>query len=188
MINLKQATSLVAFLFFILSLTSAQTTEKVILYNSQPVKVGLSDKGEIQSFIGVVPGYMAGFELSTKEEVKVNPKVVEKPILPPSTQNAAYKVVSTEKEELEYQPNFAILDKATIDKLNVISAKLTADPNAKILLTAHTVSKEKDKLAANRLASAIAYLGLKGINPSRIQSETQQNAAQVDIVMVNYLN
>jgi outer membrane protein OmpA-like peptidoglycan-associated protein len=175
-------------MFFTLSNLHSQS-EKIILYNSQPVKVELSDSGQILSFIGLVPGYMDGYDLSTEPgKVIAMPTKVEEPIIPVSAKNALYDVVSNEREELEYKPNFATLDKTIINKLNAIAAKLNADPNTKILLTAHKASLESNRLTANRLASAIAYLGLKGVSAERIQTEILKNENLHDVIAVNYFN
>lgn len=161
--------------------------ESIILYNSQPVKVELSAKGSIQSFISVVPDYMAGYDLVI-DPIEVAPTVIEEPVLPTTTQNAKYAIVSTEREELNYKPDFATLDRKAIATLNEIAARLKADPNVKILLTAHSTNRTRDKLTDNRLNSAIGYLGIKGIHASRIQTEVQVGATMRDIVAINYLN
>lgn len=186
MINFKPAALCVA--FAIITASNAYTqTEAVILYNSQAVKVELTENGQIQSFVGVVPGYMDGYDLSTNT-VEVIPTTIDEPIFSESVRNADYSVVSTEHIELKYKPSFALLDKVIINELNKISARLKADPNAKILLTAHTSDKMKNKLTTNRLASAIAYLGIKGIQQDRIQSEVQRSDSMINIITVNYLN
>jgi len=187
MIKLRTAALFIASFIFSVSGVYSQK-ESVILYNRQPVKVELSKKGTIESFIGTMPGYMEGYDLSDKDEIKVEPTDVKNPILPPASQNAQYKVVSTDREELKYKPNFATLDREVISKLNVIAAKLKADPNATILLTAHTRDKNKNKLTTNRLDSAIAYLGIKGILSYRIQTDIQESESLLDIIAVNYFN
>ena len=159
----------------------------VILYNSQPVKVELSKKGSIETFIEVVPDYMAGYDLNT-EVIEVVPTTVENPVLPEMSTNARYAIVSTEREELIYKEDFATLTRDVIGKLNAISAKMKADPNVKVLLTAHTTSYQNQKLTDNRLASATTYLRLKGIQKARIKTEIQQSESLANVIAVNYLN
>ena len=188
MINFKPAALCVAFAIITASNAYSQSqAETVILYNSQAVKVELTDNGKIQSFVGIVPGYMEGYDLSTNS-VEVVPTTIDEPIFPSSARNADYSVVSVERVELKYRPSFALLDKTIIDELNNLSARLKADPNVKILLTAYTTDKMKNKLSTNRLASAIAYLGIKGIQQDRIQSDVQRSDSLINILTVNYLN
>ena len=186
MIKIKHSIYILA-IFALSAVNGYSQKESIILYNSQPVKVELSEKGNIKSFIGLVPGYMVGFDLTPTESVKTL-AVEEKSEATDNGQNAGYAIVSTETIELQYQPNFATLDKALINKLNEVSARLRLNPKLKILITAHAVSQNKSKLTTNRLASAIAYLGLKGISPERIKTETQESLNFVDIVVINYLN
>lgn len=186
MIKFKPAV-LCAALSIIIASSAFSQSETVILYNSQPVKVDLTDNGKIQSFYGVVQGFMEGYDLST-DIAEVTPSVIEEPIFTPSSKNANYAVVSIERVELNYKPNFALLDKSIIDELNEISAKLKADPNTKILLTAHTNDSVNNKLSSNRLASAISYLEIKGIKQNRIQSEVLKSESLLNVVTVNYLN
>lgn len=174
---------------FLINGTSLAQKETVILYNSQPVKVELSEKGTIKSFIGLVPGYMLGYDLITNGNAKVeivdNDKVE---IKSDEGQNAGYSIISSERIDLEYKPYFATLDNSTINKLNDIAAKLRVNPNMSILITAHTLDNNQSILASNRLESAIAYLGIKGISADRIQFETQQSKDLKDIVSIHYLN
>jgi len=186
MINSKTAALCVVFTVFTASSLFSQT-ESVILYNSQPVKVELTNEGHIQSFIGLVAGYMEGYGL-VAAPTDVAPIIVEEPILPTVTKNAGYAIISIERIELNYKPNFATLDKSIINELDKVAAKLKADPNSKILLTAHTLNQEKNKISTNRLASAIAYLGIKGVHPDRIQSEVQRSESLIDVLAINYLN
>ncbi len=186
MIKLKITALCAAFIVFTTSSTCAQE-ESVILYNSQPIKVELTQTGKILSFIGLVPGYMEGYDIQTNP-IEVAPDVIAEPILKPSIKNAGYAVVSIERVELKYKPNFATLNQSVINKLNKVAAKLKADSHAKILLTAHTLSKNKNKLTTNRIASAIAYLGIKGIHADRIQSDVQKSENLIDVIAVNYLN
>ena len=184
--ELKTTTFLVAMSFFVLSSTFGQK-KTVILYNSQPVKVELSQKGTIETFIEVVPDYMAGYELKT-EVIEVMPTSVENPVLPEMSTNARYDIVSTEREELIYKEDFATLTRDVIGKLNHIAARMKADPNVKVLLTAHTASDKNKKLTDNRLDSATTYLRLKGIQKARIKSEIQQSVSLANVIAVNYLN
>ncbi len=186
MMKLKIAAAFVA--TFLMSISGVYSQkESVILYNSQAVKVQLSQKGTIESFISVVPDYMSEYNIEVKP-IEVIPEKIEESILPKSTaKNADYAVVSTDRVELKYKPNFATLDKSVINKLNEVAAKLKADPNAKILLTAHSTSKIKSKLTTNRLSSAIAYLGIKGILSYRIQTDIQQSENLVDVIALYYL-
>jgi len=112
MIKFKPAV-LCAALSIIIASSAFSQSETVILYNSQPVKVDLTDNGKIQSFYGVVQGFMEGYDLST-DIAEVTPSVIEEPIFTPSSKNANYAVVSIERVELNYKPNFALLDKSII--------------------------------------------------------------------------
>lgn len=191
MINSKTAAFFVAFTFLTTSSLFSQSEpklepESVILYNSQAVKVVLSQEGQIQSFIGVVPDYMTEFA-QTSSPVDAVPAEVKEPVVSETTKNAGYAVVSSERLELKYKSNFATLDKSIIDELDVVAAKLKEDPNAKLLLTAFTPDQEKNKLSTNRLNSAITYLGIKGILSYRIQTDVQKSDSLVDVLTVNYL-
>jgi hypothetical protein len=186
MINSKFLTIAVVSILLISTNVYSQK-ESVILYNSQPVKVELSDLGTINAFIGLVPGYMAGYDLTPSESVNstiVSEQIEEAPV----NQNAGYAIVSAESIELQYQPNFATLDKALINKLNDIAARLKSNYKLKILITAQSSNQTEGKLTKNRLASAVAYLGIKGISPDRIKSEIQEGSNFMDVIVINYLN
>lgn len=187
MIKFNTAALCVALAVFTVSSSFAQK-ESVILYNSQPVKVELAKTGNILAFIGLVPNYMDGFEIESNDSQETVPNTIDEPAQASSENNAGYKVVSKERIRLEYKANFAILDKAIIDKLDVVAARLKTDSSSKILLTAHTVDKEKSKLSTNRLASAVAYLGIKGISSNRIQTDIQSGDSMLDIVAINFLD
>jgi outer membrane protein OmpA-like peptidoglycan-associated protein len=187
MINLKSSIIIVTLSALITSSGFSQK-EAVILYNSQPVKVELSETGNISAFIGLFPGYMVGYKLLPTAESVNEPIITEKIVESAVDQNAGYAIVSSETIELQYKPNFATLDKALINKLNVIAARLKLNPKLKILITAHTGSQNQSRLSINRLASAIAYLGIKGISPDRIKSETQESANLIDVMVINYLS
>jgi len=81
--KLKIAAVFVALFLFANSSVNAQK-ETVILYNSQAVKVELSQKGTIQSFISVVPDYMAGYDVDVQPN-GVIPEVIEEPVSPALT-------------------------------------------------------------------------------------------------------
>ena len=191
MMNSKIAALFLAFGFFSVSNSYSQS-ESIILYNSQPVKVELTDKGQIYSFIGLVPGYMIGYDLpmsSNTKSINTTPETImdEEPFVDVIKKNASYAIVSTEKLELDYKANFATLEKSTINKLNDIAAKLKSEPNTRVLLTAHNLSQGEKKLTSNRIASAKAYLGIKGIHPDRIKTEIQKSSVLIDVIAVNYL-
>lgn len=175
----------------IVSFTSSSNAQKeaVILYNSQPVKVELSEEGKINSFIGLVPGYMIGYKIIPPANAK--PLVIDELNEKPEEkveQNKGYAVISSEKIELRYKSNFATLDKSIINKLNEIAAYLKLNPGLTLLITAYSTDGAGSKLISNRLASAIAYLGIKGVNPDLIRTEIHQNSSSVDILGVYYLN
>ncbi|MEM9549188.1 MAG: hypothetical protein AAGA77_24590 [Bacteroidota bacterium] len=186
MTKFKIASLFIFLVIFGISNGNAQK-ESVILYNLQPVKVELSEKGEIESFIKTVPGHMDGYSIKP-DPIVVQPTEIKKPVLPVTAKNAEYKVVSTEREELTYKTNFATLDRSAISKLNKIAAKLKADPNAKLLLTAHKLNADKSVLVSNRLESAVSYLGIKGILSYRIQTDIQISEKLKDVIAINYLN
>lgn len=188
MFNFKSILNIVA-LILVINVSGYSQKEAVILYNSQPVKVELSDQGKINSFIGLVPGYMAGFNLAPVTNAKLavidEPQAVKKE---DANQNAGYAIVSSEKIELQYKSNFATLDKSIINKLNDIAAYMKLNPGLKILITAHSPNGKGSKLISNRLASAIAYLGIKGVNPDNIRTEVQQSNTSADILSIYYLS
>ena len=146
MINLKYAFYIVALSFFI-STSSFSQKEAVILYNSQPVKVELSEKGNINSFIGLMPNYMRGYDLSPTKSLKTTP-ITEKIVESEVDQNAGYAIVSAESVELQYKPNFATLDRALINKLTDIATRLKLNPKLKILITAYTANQNISKLSS----------------------------------------
>ncbi|MDF1698175.1 MAG: hypothetical protein P1U56_20170, partial [Saprospiraceae bacterium] len=134
--------------FFVLFITLVVCTsvhsqkETVILYNSQPVKVELSEKGNIQSFIGLMPGYMAGYDLSPAINIPSNENVVDLA----DVEQKGYDIISINRIQLNYKPNFATLDKAVIDQLNTVAAKMRTSPEQRVLLTAHTTDQKQSKL------------------------------------------
>jgi len=184
-------------LFLVISIGTAQEesvelaeNEKVILYNSQPVKVQL-EGDKIKSFVGVVPeGYMAGFELVEKKVLPVTPLVPSAaPVVKEELVNANYSILLNKKIHLNFKPGYATLDRAMINKLNEIATELKSDKSKSLLLTTHFDEEKATSvmLAENRLKAAIAYLDIKGIPESRIRTERQTVNGLSDLVAVNFL-
>ena len=171
------------------SQTSNASSEKIILYNSQPVKVQL-DGDKIKSFVGEASSeYMEGYTLSDKKIAPVASTSIQKVISSESKTNAEYAILSNEKILLNYKVGYATLDKAMINKLNEIAMLLNAEPQTKVLLTSHLsdTSEKTSKLSDNRLGAATAYLKIKGVSLNRIQIETQTNSSLSEVIAVNYL-
>lgn len=171
------------------ALVSNSNTEKIILYNSQPVKVEL-EGDKIKSFAGEAPSeYMDGYTLKKKKVSLNNSTSINKVISSESTNNAEYSILSNEKVLLNYKVGYATLDKAMINKLNEIAALLNSEPATKVLLTSHLsdFSQKASKLSDNRLGAATAYLKIKGVSLNRIQIDTQTDSSLSDVIAVNYL-
>jgi outer membrane protein OmpA-like peptidoglycan-associated protein len=193
--NLKSL-SAYALVFVSVSLSAQDATlstsenEKIILYNSQPVKVELAGD-KIKYFIGDAPGsYMKGYKL--EKALKIKPAIIattEKVEQNEEMVNGNYAIISSEKVLLNYKAGFATLDKAMINKLNEISVYLKSDTGAKVLLTSHHISDNAmgSKLAENRLRAAVSYLKIKGISIDRIKTDTQKRSGLKDVIAVNYL-
>lgn len=181
--------------------SSTSEKEKIILYNSQPVKVELVGD-RIKSFVGEAPAnYMDGYNLEQTHKIKptiITPTqivVVQNEVLQGEAMqkedvvNGSYAIVSNEKIILNYKSGFATLDKAMINKLNEISLYLKSNTGINVLLTSHHISDNAtgSKLAENRLGAAVAYLKIKGISLNRIKTDTQKRSGLKDVIAVNYL-
>jgi outer membrane protein OmpA-like peptidoglycan-associated protein len=194
--NSKYLCAIFVALLFSVSVITAQETsisennpDKVILYNSQPVKVKL-EGDKIKSFIGEASAdYMEGYTLVDKKVAYSPSTPIQKVIESESTANANYAIVSNEKVLLNYKKGYATLDKAMINKLNEIALLLNSEPGTRVLMTAHLsdTDDKSSKLSDNRLGAATAYLKIKGVSLNRIQIETQSNSSLSDVIAVNYL-
>tara|TARA_R110000737_G_scaffold350480_2_gene389616 strand:+ start:291 stop:872 length:582 start_codon:yes stop_codon:yes gene_type:complete len=175
--------------------------EKIILYNSQPIKVELVGD-RILSFVGEAPvDYMKGYNLEPTHKIKPviiaptqnaviqNAAVQNEVVQTDEVVNGSYAIVSNEKVLLNYKSGFATLDRAMINKLNEIAIYLKSDTGINVLFTSHHVSDNatSSKLAENRLGAAVAYLKIKGISLDRIKTDTQKSSGLTDVIAVNYL-
>ncbi len=169
---------------------STSNNEKVILYNSQPVKVELAGD-KIKSFVGEVPAdYMAGYNLNKKVDLNSGAATPSQKVVSTETDvNAGYAILSNEKVLLNYQAGFATLDKALINKLDEIATFLKSEPSTRVLLTSHVsdTNSKASKLSDNRIGASTAYLKIKGISLDRIQSQTQHESSLLNVIVVNYL-
>lgn len=186
---------MLAALFCLIGLMDATSQkETVILYNSEPSKVELGNDGEIQGFVGIVPGYMEGYTVVKEPLVSPDPEkdgdVVVQPIFTNKSTNAPYSILSTERILLEYKPGYATLNSATLNKLDNIAAKLKKDPNAKVLLS-YSISQDDARqrtIANNRVDSAKTYLRIKGISEDRVSVDEIESTVMDDTISVNFMN
>jgi len=177
--------ALVAIILLITSgLTAQQTQETVILYNSQPVQVELSEMGKILSFYGLKPGYMTGFQLENAV-VKIEPIVIDNvnPTFTDESQNAEYAILSKERVMLNFDKGFATLSAENIKILNEVSRKLKNGDFQKAVITSFT-NGQNSKLVENRLESAVTYLNIKGIQRSQLITEVQESNNQGDLTVI----
>jgi outer membrane protein OmpA-like peptidoglycan-associated protein len=194
--NLKLLSAYTLVLMSVSASISAQDTpnsnsenEKIILYNSQPVKVELAGD-KIKSFIGPAPAnYMEGYELVNTKNVVPLPSPKQNVVVSETVVNGSYAIVTNEKVMLNFKPGFATLDRAMINKLNEVVVYLKSNSNLSVLLTSHFVDDNStmSKLSDNRLGAATAYLKIKGISLNRIRIETQKSSGITNVIAVNYL-
>lgn len=189
---LRNASATVVAVLLVVSSTSSQE-DKIILYNSTPVKVQLAGD-KIAAFVGEAPvGYMEGYNLATPNKVIVEspsaPIVAESSASNGNLVNGQYKVMTNERILLNYKVGYATLDKAIINALDEVALRLKADPAGLVLLTAHSKEESSDaeKLSANRLSSAQTYLKIKGISLDRIQTEAVAGVNLNDVVAINFM-
>ncbi len=195
--NLKLLSAYTLVLAFVSASISAQHApisnsekEKIILYNSQPIKVELAGD-KIKSFIGPAPAnYMAGYELDNTKKVMPLPSSKPNAIVSETLVKGSYAIVSNEKVMLNFQPGFATLDRAMIIKLNEVASHLKSNSNLSVLLTSHFIDDNStmSKLSNNRLGAATAYLKIKGVPLNRIRIETQKSSGITNVIAVNYLH
>jgi len=169
---------------------SQASDPSIILYNSQPVKVELSEAGKILSYYGLVTGYMEGYDLGEAASAVVSEPVVANvnPTFDNDSQNAEYDIISKERVILDFPAGFATLSGTSISSLNNISARLKSGENKKVVVTAYKQESEPQKLVQNRLESIVSYLRVKGIMTSQILTEIQSSTSLDNSVAVNYVN
>lgn len=189
---LRNASATLVAVLFVVSSTSSQE-DKVILYNSTPVKVQLAGD-KIAAFVGEAPAdYMQGYDLATPNKIRLKsphtPIVSESDGSEGNLVNGQYKVMSNERILLNYKMGYATLDKAIINALDEVALRLKADPDGLVLLTAHSKEDSSDAttLSSNRLSSAQTYLKIKGISLDRIQTESVAGVNLTDVVSINFM-
>lgn len=168
---------------------SAQTTESVILYNSQAVKVELSEVGTILSFYGLMPGYMDGYDLGQANELAAVELPTESMIDVEDQnfgKNAEYDVISKERVQMSFTSNFATLSNETIAALDQVAARLKKGDHSKVLITAYSTDGQANTLVSNRINAVKSYLFIKGISSSNILIEVQGSSSLLDSVTVNF--
>lgn len=163
--------------------------ETVILYNSNPVEVELSQDGKIAAFVGNADGYMAGYDLvKPPTPLQKNAGTVVSTSLAENIETPrGYDILSKERIFLEFNAGQAVLSKGVVDQLNTIASTLKRTPEYKALLTFHVSKDDLSTLDDNRMNAIKIYLGLKGASPARFKVEHVPAAGLKDAVAVNYL-
>ncbi len=190
MISYKTPPVLAILLAIVPMFSSAQNAqETIILYNSQPISVELSDVGKILNFYGLMPGYMSGYDLGVPSLPAADVVVDEiDPTFTNESTNAEYNILSTERFTLEFMSGYATLSSANINTLNNIAAQIRSGVRTKVLITVYKSSNDNSTLIENRLNSTLTYLSIKGISESQIMTEIRESEALSDAITVNYLD
>jgi len=155
---------------------SAQTsTNTVILYNSEAIKVHLSENGDILNFYGVAEGYMDGYQL-VKTVEKIEPIKLENvsPTFTNESQNAQYAILADEREGFSFSKNVAVLNDAHLKSLNKAARHIKSGTYEKVIVTVYDKGESK-KLLENRLSAVVTYLKIKGVKHEVILTEYQKN-------------
>jgi len=172
-----------------LNLSAQQDNTSVILYNSQPVEVELSEVGKILNFYGLMPGYMEGYNLGNDiAAVDLPNDNFSSSYFDDNSKNAEYDIVSQERIEIDFDSNFATLSNVAISNLNEVASSLKTKKHSKVLLTVYSLSGEPSKLLENRLNSASAYLNIKGVSSDQIATDINISTALVDKITINYID
>lgn len=164
--NFPRFVVLLSLLFIGVTLTAQTLKESVILYNSQPVRALIDDKGNIVRIISAEPNYLTEKELEVPEYDKPN-RVTTSIETVQETQLVQKKdvepvVTLKGTSVLHFDRDMAVLSTRVRSELDEIILFLKSNPAIDIV--AMTLSEyDNDLVNKNRQSSVKAYLKLKGI-------------------------
>jgi len=180
--------ALVVVLVVNVSIAQQSADPTVILYNSQPVEVELSESGQILTFYGILANYMEEYEtVAPIVALTPEPVVSMDSYFTDSSKNADYDVVSNERLFLDFASGYATLSDHNIDLLNEVAATLRKGAFDKVIITAYRAESDREQLLQNRLQSALQYLSIKGFDNSHIKTEILQGQALKDQLSITYV-
>lgn len=208
--NLSRFVLLSAILLYGLTLTAQKVKESVILYNGQPVRALLDDKGNIVKIVATESGYLQAKDLEVPDYDKnlrhVTTESIDNAVIShdPIKMDQSQEVViqrdqktKTEWQENEgailskdvaivhFDKNMAILSTRVRNELDEIILILKSSPEINIL--AMTLSKtDNDLVTSNRLSAIKAYLKLRGISENRIEFKAYYSDSEASDIKVQF--
>lgn len=176
---------MVTAIYLLLTLqTNAQNAkEAVILYNTEPVKAEITPNGEVVRIIGPEFDYLKGFKLISYDYTNVTASDNTKLRLDP------FRDINTSEAkgyEIKFESGFATLNQNALKELDEVVAKMTSEPNTKILI-ADFEQYEADILARNRVNSIRKYLKLKGIDEGRVSLNRLKGVYPDNVVRIIFV-
>lgn len=191
-----------------LTLSAQKTIESVILYNGQPVRAIIDDKGNIIKIVSAVPDFLSPKELDVPiydkdiRNVAITPNeetpsnvaqnISSKHIQNPEVainvnQDEAVVNISNDTDVIHFDKDMAILTMRVRRELDEIVNILNSNPNINIL--AMTLSKFDNELVSkNRFNAIISYLKLKGISENRISYKPYYSNTEASVVRIQYMD
>lgn len=163
---------------------SAQDKSAVILINSVPYNVLLSNDGEIKQIQGEAIGYMKGYVRSADE--------FDIPSIDRSIEIASNvkegSAVRSDRSMVIFEANYATLADDAPGILDKVADGFDNTSGEKVMITAFKSEKNQDNtLFTNRIKTIRTYLELKGIPVSKVISEVVVSSALKDKVSLTYI-
>ncbi len=170
-----------------LSLSSQNTKEVVILYNTKPVLAEVTPTGNVNKIIRDEPDFLQGFTLLIQDYgqfiAKQDTKKSDKDEV--ISVNQSFVAESNDFLNIPFESGFATLTDKAIERLDEAIKYFKTNPDQKIIL--RTLSKNADSvLSLNRINSIRTYLRIKGLSPDIVKFETLAGDADLDEVKITF--
>ncbi|NNF33932.1 MAG: hypothetical protein HKN68_07475 [Saprospiraceae bacterium] len=183
-INYPLRTVILTGLLAIGTFLSAQDKSTIILINSVPYNVLLSNDGEIKEIRGEAVGHMKGYVRSADEfDIPAVDRTVD--IVSTVEEGSA---VRSDRSMVTFETNYATLADDASGILDKVVDGFNNTSGEKIMISAFkSEENEDDTLYTNRIKTIRTYFELKGIPVSKIITEVVVSSALKDKVSLTYI-
>lgn len=168
-----------------LTVTSQDTKNAIILYNSKAVEAEITSDGNVNKIISEQPDYLKGFTLKVQDYgqfIASESTKVEKQ--PASSQ--AYSIFSSDYKLVKFEQNHATLSDEAINLLEEIVLHLRNAKGENVVLVSLS-TLESGLITKNRLNSIRSYFKIRGIDPERVKIESLHGEIDVNEIKIHFL-
>lgn len=181
---MKQLSLTIAMGIMIVQVLYSQKKEAVILYNSVPVEVVLSNDGEIEQFKQEKPDHLKGYIIDTKPN---DPGAAIADLTKLDNSSEFGDVISPQRQFLSFDTGKNTLDAKSLDVLNAAMNRLKQEKNTKLIIKASNPESAAERSLNNeRLESCKQYLLTQGIDSTRITTTLSPSVKVADRLTLTF--